>query len=132
MVHLDQNLVGDLGRQRAIFRRVFEEVIGRAITLVAVFKDEGLAHEVIGFIVQIFGGESSLVNPVEIQLALMDVMLFDELNRLRFIGRRHVLLSFGVLTLGCGHLNSGAKEHLFSILSVKFRIVKREEDPTIP
>lgn len=103
MVNLDQDLIGDLGRQGAIFGGVFEEVISTAVAQVAIFKNEGLAHQVIRLIIQILGGESGLINPVEIQLTLVNVMLFDQLNRLRFVGWRQVLLPFGVLTFGVSH-----------------------------
>lgn len=82
-------------------------MIGPAIANVAVFKNVSLANEVIGLIIKVLGDESGLVNPVEIELALVNMMLFDQFDRLGFLSRRQVLLSFGMLSLGLGHFGSG-------------------------
>jgi hypothetical protein len=70
------------------------------------FKNVSLANEVICFVVQILGGESGLVDPVEIEVTLADEVLLDQLDRLRFIRSGQVLLSFGAFVFERSHFGS--------------------------
>src|SRR5260221_6630307 len=79
-VQLNEYLIADLAGKRLIGGVAFDLVIDRHVVQVDSLVDEGLAHEVVGGIPEVFGLESRLINLAITWITARNHMLFHDLH----------------------------------------------------
>src|SRR5215469_12750083 len=81
LVELAQNVIGDFAGQGTVGVVVFDEMENSCVPQVAVLKDEGLPHEIIGGIVEVLGLKRRRINGSKAGVSLGDDVLLDQLHR---------------------------------------------------